>query len=477
MSIFAPSAVARTTAKPLEPGVPPATRQIEGGREFDLRLKESERAAAPRASRERDARETTPRETELQARQRSAERRSERRPDRADEARAAKRAPADEKSVARETPANAEASPAEDDSRAPSEPVTSAQGPEKAVSGGGKAELPVEPAPSSGPVPPTPVAAAPLPGVQPDLAIAPAEPVDAQESLALATAETPARPEEASIPIAAVSTPAAAVIAAAPLQGGEADPARDAAPAAASGAKPLASASQAQSLQAAPQGEPRSNAEAGSPAALPNTASQAVGEQREALKPVDTLKAVAVMGVASDPAPASPSPGTSVTPAAQTAATAEAVRVADPAAAAARGDQPVPLQAVAVEIGMRALRGAKEFAIRLDPEDLGRVDVNLAIDDKGEVKATLVVERVETLQLLQRDARTLERAFDQAGLKTNPDGLQFTLRDPGQQGRGRGDDGRPQAHGKAARDGDAPEITLQPIHYRRVSASGLDIRI
>lgn len=90
---------------------------------------------------------------------------------------------------------------------------------------------------------------------------------------------------------------------------------------------------------------------------------------------------------------------------------------------------PTPLHVVPIEIGMRALAGARSFDIRLDPAELGRVDVNLSISDKGEVSAKLVVDRVETLHLLQRDARTLERAFEQAGLKPSDSGVDISLRD------------------------------------------------
>jgi flagellar hook-length control protein FliK len=94
---------------------------------------------------------------------------------------------------------------------------------------------------------------------------------------------------------------------------------------------------------------------------------------------------------------------------------------------------PTPLHVLPIEIGLRALSGAKQFDIRLDPDDLGRVDVNLSISDKGEVSARLVVDRVETLHLLQRDARTLERAFEQAGLKPSDGGVDISLRDPSDQ--------------------------------------------
>lgn len=143
-----------------------------------------------------------------------------------------------------------------------------------------------------------------------------------------------------------------------------------------------------------------------------------------------------------------------------------------------RADPPVPLQAVAIEIGMRAMRGAKEFAIRLDPVELGRIDVKLEISDEGQVQAKVVVERVETLQLLQRDARTLERAFDQAGLKTNADTLQFSLRDPGSQGRGDGQPtSRPATPDRLENDHAIDEVVIDPARYRSAATSGLDIRI
>ena len=99
------------------------------------------------------------------------------------------------------------------------------------------------------------------------------------------------------------------------------------------------------------------------------------------------------------------------------------------------GAKAIPPGAVPVEIGLRTLQGLREFQIRLDPAELGRVDVRLEINDDKTVSARVVVDRVETLHLLQRDAKTLERAFEQAGLKSSDGGIDITLRDPGQQAR------------------------------------------
>lgn len=182
-----------------------------------------------------------------------------------------------------------------------------------------------------------------------------------------------------------------------------------------------------------------------------------------------TPAATAIDGLAPTP-PAHAAP--------QLAQAADAAQASQPPS---RADAPVPVQALAVEIGMRAMRGAKEFQIRLDPEDLGRIDVRLEISEKGEVQAKVMVERVETLQLLQRDARTLERAFDQAGLKTSPDGLQFSLRDPGQQGgqQGRGFADEARASGLDRQSGEAEPDVMPSISaiYRAPATGGLDIRI
>ncbi|MGL4241004.1 MAG: flagellar hook-length control protein FliK [Beijerinckiaceae bacterium] len=163
----------------------------------------------------------------------------------------------------------------------------------------------------------------------------------------------------------------------------------------------------------------------------------------------------------------------------QPTSSSPAAPAATPQQAMARADAPVPLQALAVEIGMRAMRGSKEFQIRLDPEDLGRIDVRLEISEKGEVQARVIVERVETLQLLQRDAKTLERAFDQAGLKTNPEGLQFQLSD-GRNGQRHGEraDDAPDQRGRGRNDGaPADDLPLVSAVYRAPAQGALDIRI
>ena len=109
------------------------------------------------------------------------------------------------------------------------------------------------------------------------------------------------------------------------------------------------------------------------------------------------------------------------------AATAQASQNAD--ASNPLTSAPVPLESLAVEIASRALPGRSRFEIRLDPPELGRIDVRLDIDRSGNVTSRLVVEKAETLDVLRRDAHQLERALQDAGLKTSDNGMQFSLRD------------------------------------------------
>ena len=145
--------------------------------------------------------------------------------------------------------------------------------------------------------------------------------------------------------------------------------------------------------------------------------------------------------------------------------------------------QPTPIHVVPIEIGLRAMSGSRQFDIRLDPEELGRVDVNLSISDKGEVSAKLVVDRVETLHLLQRDARTLERAFEQAGLKPSDGGVDITLRDPSDQSAFRQNRQQDEAPQRQRQPGgielteDAP-LSIDPVPQRRlIRLGGVDLSI
>ena len=102
------------------------------------------------------------------------------------------------------------------------------------------------------------------------------------------------------------------------------------------------------------------------------------------------------------------------------------------------------LDSLAVTIAAKSADGARHFDIRLDPPDLGRVDVRLSMDDSGNARASLIVDKPQTLELLQRDASNLNRALSEAGLSLSNNGLNFSLR-----GQDRQDDGGSVAQGRS----------------------------
>jgi flagellar hook-length control protein FliK len=137
----------------------------------------------------------------------------------------------------------------------------------------------------------------------------------------------------------------------------------------------------------------------------------------------------------------------------------------------------VAVPGLAVEIVARAREGNNRFEIRLDPPELGRIDVHLKMDRDSNVTSRLYVERSETLDLLRRDAPQLERALNQAGLKTSGDGMEFSLRDQGF--RDPAPRQEPAANRLVIADEAAPATAAASTFYgRRLGlGGGLDIRV
>jgi hypothetical protein len=83
---------------------------------------------------------------------------------------------------------------------------------------------------------------------------------------------------------------------------------------------------------------------------------------------------------------------------------------------------------VFVQMARAAKAGIDRIHIQLHPASLGRVEVRLDLGHDGRVAATVIADRPDTLEMLKSDARGLERALQEAGLKADTDSLQFGLR-------------------------------------------------
>lgn len=106
----------------------------------------------------------------------------------------------------------------------------------------------------------------------------------------------------------------------------------------------------------------------------------------------------------------------------------------------------VTLDTLGLAIAAKSVDGTRHFDIRLDPPELGQVQVHLSVDDAGRAQASLIVDKPQTLALLQRDANNLNRALTDAGLNLPNNGLNFSLREQYRQnGGGSADKGRGRA--------------------------------
>lgn len=131
---------------------------------------------------------------------------------------------------------------------------------------------------------------------------------------------------------------------------------------------------------------------------------------------------------------------------------------------------------VAVQISRAVQQGADRITVNLKPASLGHISVDLEIGPDNRLIAVIAADRPETLDLMQRDARALERALNDAGLKTDSGSLSFNLRGDGG-GDHAGDDNASDWSSFAAPD-NANDTTQMPIYARTLSADGgIDIRV
>ncbi|MDH5771507.1 MAG: flagellar hook-length control protein FliK [Rhodospirillaceae bacterium] len=114
---------------------------------------------------------------------------------------------------------------------------------------------------------------------------------------------------------------------------------------------------------------------------------------------------------------------------------------------------------VSVQITKAINAGADKINIHLRPASLGRVDVQIEMGMDGRVSAVVTADNKDTLDLLQRDQRALERALQDAGLKADSGSLSFNLRGGGEGGNANGEESNPSGRAPLAK----PEIEEEPL--------------
>lgn len=114
-----------------------------------------------------------------------------------------------------------------------------------------------------------------------------------------------------------------------------------------------------------------------------------------------------------------------------------------------------------VQVAITRARGvdSDRITIQLNPADLGRVEVSLDVRQDGTTQLNITADKRETLDLLQRDARSLERSLQDAGVKADAGSMEFNLRQGSQQaafggnGEGAYQGGQHQAQSQQQTDG------------------------
>lgn len=84
-----------------------------------------------------------------------------------------------------------------------------------------------------------------------------------------------------------------------------------------------------------------------------------------------------------------------------------------------------------VEIARRVSAGREEVTIRLNPIEMGRIEVRMAFDDAGSLRAVVAAESPAALDMLRRDAADLTRALTDAGIRSDAQSFRFDSRSGG----------------------------------------------
>jgi flagellar hook-length control protein FliK len=134
-------------------------------------------------------------------------------------------------------------------------------------------------------------------------------------------------------------------------------------------------------------------------------------------------------------------------------------------------------QQVAREIVRRFDGGNTRFELRLDPPELGRVEVKLEVSRDHRVTAVIAADSPQALTELARHARELEQMLQGAGLELGDNGLSFDLRqgNDGAETAEFGGNDRVSANPAATQTAAPPQA--RPIGYERWRGVRVDVMV
>lgn len=89
------------------------------------------------------------------------------------------------------------------------------------------------------------------------------------------------------------------------------------------------------------------------------------------------------------------------------------------------------VEQVKVNITKSAVKGIDKIDVHLKPEDLGHIEIKMQLSKDGKLQAHIISSRPETMEILQKEIQTLEKAFNDAGFQTDEGSLSFSFREDG----------------------------------------------
>lgn len=93
------------------------------------------------------------------------------------------------------------------------------------------------------------------------------------------------------------------------------------------------------------------------------------------------------------------------------------------------------VEQIKVNITKSAVKGVDTINVQLKPEELGHIEIKMQIAKDGKLQAHIISSRAETMDMLQKEMPSLEKAFNDAGFETDGNSFSFSFREDQQAGQ------------------------------------------
>lgn len=78
-----------------------------------------------------------------------------------------------------------------------------------------------------------------------------------------------------------------------------------------------------------------------------------------------------------------------------------------------------------LEIARQVTAGGSELVIRLDPAELGRINIRMSMNEQGQLRAVVAADAPSVIEAIRNDIPELSRALEQAGVRTDSQSFRF----------------------------------------------------